>query len=723
MLPPALKQLTELPNWLVWKLEPGKNGGKPTKVPYQARNPKAKAKSDDPSTWATYGEAVAVATNGLGFAGVGFCLLGSGFAAFDIDDCRDPVTGALHPWALGLVGRVASYTEVTTSGTGLRIIGTGSGEEIHRKQKVADGITLESYRRAKRYIVMTGHVLPGAEWEIAPIDEAMDKIVAELDEDGNRKKDTAAKAFTIEDIERDDPRLAKLSEKWVALGVEGAGIALDYGGDRSRAALSFACECQRAEIPEDIIASCLMKWEIGEHVRDQSDVDRALKRMIDRSREFIKDSKLFEMNEKFCVLPIGGKTRVVTFGDDPDFPGHRAILMSSPVSDFKSLHIKPYAFKGKDKQGHDIRVEVPEGAWWISNPHRRQFDGGMRFVPSCDEDVVNDNTLNLWRGFAVAARKPDGKSGKAGCSLFLEHGLKIICSGNEAHFSYLIKREAFIAQRRTRSEIAAGFHTKAEGTGKGFWEKTLNHLYGAHAMQVTKPEHVVGKHNKHLETLLRLTADEALFANDPRHRNALYGLITEDYLTIEPKNVDAYPAKSHINIDVTSNADHFLHASATARRMFIPTVSQDRASDHEYFRKMEAQLHDGGYEALLYHLLHEIDISDFNVRDVPKTAALREQADYSRKGVDGLVERMLMDGVVMCSVAGAPDFCVTSDIPVSRGYGGLVGFDNWVDTKAPPDLRQLGPTRIKAILKNEWGCVTHKRIRVKHNGMNPGFPA
>ena len=46
-------------------------------------------------------------------------------------------------------------------------------------------------------------------------------------------------------------------------------------------------------------------------------------------------------------------------------------------------------------------------------------------------------------------------------------------------------------------------------------------------MQVQKPEHVIGKHNKHLENLLRLTADEALFARDPRHRNALYDLITE----------------------------------------------------------------------------------------------------------------------------------------------------------------------------------------------------
>jgi hypothetical protein len=78
----------------------------------------------------------------------------------------------------------------------------------------------------------------------------------------------------------------------------------------------------RQGIADDVIASCLVHWKIGDHVRDQGNVKRALSRVIARAREFVADSKLFEMNEKFCVLPIGGKTRVVTWGNDPEFPGH-----------------------------------------------------------------------------------------------------------------------------------------------------------------------------------------------------------------------------------------------------------------------------------------------------------------------------------------------------------------------------------------------------------------
>jgi hypothetical protein len=180
-------------------------------------------------------------------------------------------------------------------------------------------------------------------------------------------------------------------------------------------------------------------------------------------------------NEKFCVLPIGGKTSVVKFGNDPDFPGYETIVSSSTLKSFKDLYDK-YMYRYHDRATDKV-VTKRHGTWWLSHPGRRQYDGGMRFMPTHDEQVVDD-TLNLWRGFAAQPRKPEGTSGAKGCNLFLEHARKIICNGDEEHYDYLIKREAFIAQRRTRSEIALGLHTIMEGTGKGFYCRELNHLYG-----------------------------------------------------------------------------------------------------------------------------------------------------------------------------------------------------------------------------------------------------
>ena len=85
-------------------------------------------------------------------------------------------------------------------------------------------------------------------------------------------------------------------------------------------------------------------------------------------------------------------------------------------------------------------------------------------------------------------------------------------------------------------------------------------------MQITNPKHIIGAFNPHLETLLRMTADEALFVGSHEHRNALFTLITEPKLTIEPKGCGVYQAENFLNITVLSNSKHFLPISGTARR-------------------------------------------------------------------------------------------------------------------------------------------------------------
>src|SRR4051794_17951718 len=119
-LPCALAPLIAECRWLVWRWETNEQG-KRTKVPYKARNPDEKASSTNPATWSDYATATAVVAAGRA-DGIGFALYNSEFAAFDCDDCRDPETGAIEPWAWDLINRAESYTEITPSETGVRII-------------------------------------------------------------------------------------------------------------------------------------------------------------------------------------------------------------------------------------------------------------------------------------------------------------------------------------------------------------------------------------------------------------------------------------------------------------------------------------------------------------------------------------------------------------------------------------------------------------------------
>lgn len=125
ILPATLADLANLPRWVAWQTEQGNGRKKPTKVPYSPGSGKAHA--DKPATWASRAAAAAKAANlprPLGTGGVGIELgdLGDGrvLAGVDLDTCRDNA-GAFAPWALEVVDRFASYTEVSPSGTGAKV--------------------------------------------------------------------------------------------------------------------------------------------------------------------------------------------------------------------------------------------------------------------------------------------------------------------------------------------------------------------------------------------------------------------------------------------------------------------------------------------------------------------------------------------------------------------------------------------------------------------------
>jgi hypothetical protein len=406
----------------------------------------------------------------------------------------------------------------------------------------------------------------------------------------------------------------------------------------------------------------------------------------------------------------------VTFGEMEEFPGRETIVMTQTVPDFKVLQNKRRIWMIVNS----LPKSFPLGNYWINSEDRRQYDGGMEFMPQRDGDF--GNKLNLWHGFGVKAVKPEpGSRAEAGCNKFLAFMRVIICSGNEDDFNYLVRREATILQKRIRSEVALGLRTTEEGCGKGFYEKVMGHLLGNHSMQVTNPKHIIGNFNPHLQTLLRLIADEALFVGNHEHRNALFGLITEPKLTIEPKGCGVYQADNYLNMSILSNNAHFVPASGTARRFFIPTVSIARKQDNVYFGDMENDLNAGGYEALLYHLLN-VDITGFNVRSVPQTAGLREQRDQSLEAVDAWWVELLETGVLAGSDPLQPNKAVSNlydrqvEIEATSPFGDrsqvrLVKQLGLYDQARAtvPKLRQSSDNVLAAKL-TKMGCDNSKKV-------------
>src|SRR5262249_26476858 len=146
------------------------------------------------------------------------------------------------------------------------------------------------------------------------------------------------------------------------------------------------------------------------------------------------------------------------------------------------------------------------------------------------------------------------------------------------------------------------------------------------------------------------------------------------------------------------NAKHFIPGSRTARRFLVPSVSEDRVGDFDYFSALDNQFYNGGAEALLYHLLNEVDLRDFNPRKVPKTAGLAEQVELSRKGPDALVKKISNEGCIPCPHEEWPGFSV------STGAEERKGFDFFIDNHHDRELRDLGALKVKRQLCKNWNC-------------------
>jgi len=112
-----------IPNWVLWGYE--ERESRRTKTPRQPNNGLGYARSNDERTWGTFEDAhrVAASNQHRGIAGIGF-MLGrrenpSGIVGIDLDHCIHD--GVIAELAQVIIRRMASYSEISPSGSGVRI--------------------------------------------------------------------------------------------------------------------------------------------------------------------------------------------------------------------------------------------------------------------------------------------------------------------------------------------------------------------------------------------------------------------------------------------------------------------------------------------------------------------------------------------------------------------------------------------------------------------------
>jgi len=255
------QELRARPQWVLWRTED--RNGKPTKVPFDAKSGR-EASSTNPATWTTFEQAVEAFGESDRYDGAGFVFTKDDpFCGIDLDDCLDEDRN-IAPWAQEILRLFPSYTEISPSGTGLKLFLRGRKPDYARcaaKDIDPAGVgELELYDKA-RYFTVTGDLWPGSPLEVADCQAALDDLCRRLWKPEVQPQNLpppvpadgqAARPHTLGSVHSDD-RVAQCLAAMLKMDVADKN-------DGSFRLFSAACRCVEHDLTDTQALSCFRAY-------------------------------------------------------------------------------------------------------------------------------------------------------------------------------------------------------------------------------------------------------------------------------------------------------------------------------------------------------------------------------------------------------------------------------------------------------------------------------
>lgn len=354
-----------------------------------------------------------------------------------------------------------------------------------------------------------------------------------------------------------------------------------------------------------------------------------------------EDDLVEAMNEEVAYIRNGASVGYVLW----DAEGHPHVGSRSAAKDTLEKYRLQRVVTTTDSNGNKNRQSKSYSGFqiWLRSQDRKEFAGEM-FHP--DLSKTPPNYLNRWTGFAVKPRKGDW-------SLMQSHLLDNICQGNRANYEFLLDRISQMFSEPGRKSGVIVVVRGAHGTGKTKLAEWLGSMVGRHAMVIEKSKHLTGDFNGHLETMIFVRAEEAVFAGDPLAAKALKVLGTESDFTYERKGVDARSGLNFTRVYMATNEDWAVPVEVGDRRYFVLDCGDAQKENKTYFAAIDAQMENGGAEAMMFDML-ERGMTFAKLGKVPMTEAKRDQLQSSMTPQMQWLAEALADGQFPAAYAGAP---------------------------------------------------------------------
>ena len=244
--------LTDRKQWVCWRGEPTKNG-RLDKKPVDAKRNQL-ASTTDSSTWASFSQAESLYHQKRPYLGLGFVFSSDDpLLGIDLDNCRHTESGQIEDWAQQLIASCNTYSEVSPSGSGVKLFMQGEMPGNRHKAQYQTG-AVEMYD-CKRFFTVTGQHLTHTPKEITENPSAI-KNVYEMVFAATEQPTTTDK-LVVAPNQMDDQALI---EKAIQ-AQNGNRFRLLWQGDWDTAGYPSASEADLA------LASCLAFWTQRDYSR------------------------------------------------------------------------------------------------------------------------------------------------------------------------------------------------------------------------------------------------------------------------------------------------------------------------------------------------------------------------------------------------------------------------------------------------------------------------
>ena len=601
-LPAPFAPLGEYAQFIIWRLVPDPNGGKPAKVPIDSRTG-LNRDPHDPNGWLSFDEAVAAA-QAFGCY-VGFVLTdGDPFFCVDIDNAL--VDGQWSTTAQGVLAALPGLAfEVSFSGNGCHLWGMYETPVAHSNKR--KDLDIELYV-TKRFIAITGEQAAGL---LQPV-QALYEIAASWFPPGERAvgninwvdaavpewSGPADDAELIQKMLLSQPGIRALrgeSASFVELWTGAESLGRYYpDGEKGR-----PFDWSGAELA---LCTRLAFWAGKNPVR----MDRLFRQSALMRDKWLERADIrqwaIEKGIEYCDAVLGARNATADVGP----PGVQPAVGAPNAYQFLAPDQQVQHFAGCVYVIDRHQVLTPRGAF-LNPPQFKAVYGGYVFAMDADNsdtsrnafEVLTESRAHRWEPADSTTFRPEDPAG----TRYEESGQRLVnsyvpvntpsYSGDVSPMLGLLEKMIPDTQMRLVlisymaaqvQHIGVKFQWApciqgVEGNGKTFLLTAMAMAIGRKYTHYPNADDMGNKFNDWITETVYCPVEEMHQAKNPEMAEALKGLITNSVLAVQGKGLKQTTGDNRANFIFCSNRKDALIKSASDRRVCPIFTAQQTTAD------------------------------------------------------------------------------------------------------------------------------------------------